>query len=298
MLTVILTYGLPASGKSTWARKMLENNPGKYTLITKDDLRDALHLGYYCKSNERVILAVRDAAILAALEQGQHIIIADTNLARTKEGKIKHLENIKTLVKQHDTPVQVKLKDFSDVPLEECVRRDAERENPVGEKVIRDMHQRFIADYQFRLEQDDSLPKAIIIDLDGTYALFRGDVPKEVRRNPYDASTCENDIVNPAVDAIVQKFMADTTIIFMSGRKSSYREATEKWIKKNNIHYDYLHMRGYRDQRPDHEVKRELFYEHVSGRYNVLFVLDDRNSTVDGWRRLGLDCFQVNYGNF
>jgi hypothetical protein len=52
------------------------------------------------------------------------------------------------------------------------------------------------------------------------------------------------------------------------------------------------------DMRKDAVIKQELFDKYVAGKYNVLFVLDDRNQVVDFWRSIGLTCFQVNYGNF
>ena len=39
---VILTVGLPASGKSTWAKEQVSQNPGQYKRVNKDDLRAML----------------------------------------------------------------------------------------------------------------------------------------------------------------------------------------------------------------------------------------------------------------
>ena len=61
--------------------------------------------------------------------------------------------------------------------------------------------------------------------------------------------------------------------------------------------YKKLVMRKTGDYRKDSIVKREMFEEHIEGKYNVLFVLDDRNQVVDMWRKeLGLTCLQCNYG--
>ena len=49
MKKVILTRGLPGSGKSTWAKQMLDEKPGHYKRINKDDLRAMLDNGHsYC----------------------------------------------------------------------------------------------------------------------------------------------------------------------------------------------------------------------------------------------------------
>ena len=48
----------------------------------------------------------------------------------------------------------------------------------------------------------------------------------------------------------------------------------------------------------DKIVKECLYRTHVEPRFNVKFVLDDRNRVVDMWRSLGLKCLQVAEGNF
>jgi hypothetical protein len=58
-------------------------------------------------------------------------------------------------------------------------------------------------------------------------------------------------------------------------------------------------MRRTGDRRKDSVVKRQMYERTVAGKYDVLFVLDDRNQVVDMWRKeLNLACFQVDYGDF
>lgn len=57
-------------------------------------------------------------------------------------------------------------------------------------------------------------------------------------------------------------------------------------------------MRPTKDNRPDTVVKKELFEAHIDGRYDVAFVVDDREGVVRQWREMGLTCFQVAEGNF
>ena len=57
-------------------------------------------------------------------------------------------------------------------------------------------------------------------------------------------------------------------------------------------------MRKTGDFRKDSIVKKELFDENVRGKYNIEFVLDDRNQVVEMWRSIGLVCLQVADGNF
>lgn len=139
---------------------------------------------------------------------------------------------------------------------------------------------------------DNSLRDACIFDMDGTLALLNG-------RNPYDASSCGSDLVNEPVRICLEKFQRNSyMIIIVSGRKSEHRKETEDWLRNHKIYYDYLYMRAEEDNRDDRIVKKEIYDEHIRGKYNVFAVWDDRNKVVDMWRKLGLTCFQVAPGNF
>jgi hypothetical protein len=57
-------------------------------------------------------------------------------------------------------------------------------------------------------------------------------------------------------------------------------------------------MRKYGDYRKDYVVKREIYEQLIAPDYDILCVLDDRNSVVDMWREIGLTCLQVAPGDF
>lgn len=81
-------------------------------------------------------------------------------------------------------------------------------------------------------------------------------------------------------------------IFLVSGRPEDYRSHTEEWLKKHKVTYDKLLMRKAGDFRKDDIVKRELLYK--IGKEKILFVVDDRQSVVDMWRKEGLLCLQCN----
>jgi len=82
-------------------------------------------------------------------------------------------------------------------------------------------------------------------------------------------------------------------VILLSGRKEKHRRQTSQWLEDHVItFYSHLHMRP-DDDRKDVIVKEEQYNEHISGKYNVLMVIDDRLQVCRLWHRLGLPLFRV-----
>ena len=58
-------------------------------------------------------------------------------------------------------------------------------------------------------------------------------------------------------------------------------------------------MRKEQDFRKDSIVKKEIYHEHVIGKFNTVAIYDDRQQVVDMIRNeLGLKVFQVESNNF
>lgn len=288
MPKLIMYKGLPASGKTTHAREQVEGSNGKTKRINKDDLRAMLH-GFWTKSLERDIIAARDALVIMFLCQGYDVIVDDTNLQPA------HEPALRDIAAKYEADFEIK--DFTDVSLEECLRRDQKRPNYVGEKVIKTMHNSFlnkkrhVAQYT-KLEDNPDLPPAVIVDIDGTLAHMQD-------RGPFDYDKVYTDIVDPVVSEIVRRYHQDGYyVLICSGREDNCREETERWLKDNNIPYNALMMRATGDHRKDAIIKQEIFDNYIRPHYNVKFVLDDRDQVIDMWRSLGLKALQVEPGNF
>lgn len=299
MRTIYMTKGLPASGKTMWARKKLEElGAGKAARVNKDDLRAMMHTSW-SEYNEKQILAVRDFVIEDSLVRGRHVIVDDTNLAP------KHEETLRAIAK--DYGVQFEVVDFTHVPVEECIARDQKRPNYVGEKVIRKMWKRYLApDLQSPppLPYDPKKVDCIIIDIDGTVALRNG-------RSPYDYSKVSTDVRNEPICRMLSmldfyrvrnEFRGrNLTFNFVSGREGTCYVDTDKWLADElfgGTRPYNLFMRVPDDKRDDTIIKHEIYERHIQPYFNVLFVLDDRDKVVRMWRDLGLTCLQVADGDF
>lgn len=312
MTTLIITRGLPASGKSTLARAWVDEDRDHRAEVNRDHLRMMLHGVEWSGSSylENQVTAAQHASIAALLDQGISVISSDTNLQQ------RYVRDLAKIAKQ--AGADIKIIDLSHVPLDTCIQRDAERgargERKVGEPAIRGMHRRYIAPLNsggFPLPKEDTptgtvdfvdrdwdLETVVICDIDGTIARMQN-------RKPYDYTKVSTDKPKTDVIEVVNMLWSNGNgykIVFMSGREGTEqcRRDTLAWIDEHLHVWGYeLHMRPEGDFRKDNIVKRELFEKHIRGTYNVLGVFDDRDQVVRMWREeLGLTCYQVAPGNF
>ncbi|MGY3334126.1 putative kinase [Streptomyces filamentosus] len=304
MPVVHVMTGLPASGKTTAARALQERSGGGMRRVNLDDLRAMLDLpggDRRSRAHEQTVLGIQDAAVRAAVDDGFDVVVDNTHLTPHVPRRLKA-----ALTGREATFV---VHDFTGVPVEECVRRDAARERSVGEEIIRVLAEkhakatrggwRLTADWlndrpaATPYVPDAALPPAVLCDIDGTLAL-RGD------RGPYDFGRCDLDLLNVPVREALRAFRGShgDRLVLLSGRSEDHRALTEAWLERYEVPYDELWMRASGDGRSDDIVKAELFDAHVRNRYAVRVSLDDRDRVVAVWRRMGLPTWQVNYGNF
>jgi predicted kinase len=268
-----------------------------------------LDVSHWSNGNEQFVLDTRDFIVREALKQGKSVIVDDTNLS------LKHQERLENIVSHVNRGITIKIV-FFDVSVDECIKRDSQRSGSakVGAKVIGIMQRSFeqrkaeLASSKFevivmnnsiqqsttveQVAHDPSLPSVVIYDIDGTVALMKN-------RSPFDWSRVHEDSVNePVADLIRLISSQNIPVIAVSGRDGSCRALTENWLTANGIPFDELFMRAAGDSRKDSIVKMEIFDREFRGKFNIKFILDDRNQVVDMWRSLGLTCLQVAEGNF
>jgi predicted kinase len=292
---ILVLKGLPASGKSTFSKKLIDDNPGIWKRINKDDLRAMIDNSKWSKSNENFILKVRDNIVEQVLINGYSVIIDDTNLDNSHLEKMKLIANGFRHKDSNIDTIEVEVKDFTDVPLNVCIERDKLRTGNahVGEKVIRNFYNKYLKKEIKPIQYNPELPDAIICDLDGTLAI-------KGNRDIYDESKIYLDTVNKPVFEILKGLDPKTTIIFCSGRTDSCYTQTLEWLIDNNIGHIgnirnwKLLMRGTGDKRGDEIVKKEIYDTKIKGKYNINFVIDDRKKVKRMWVNEGLFVFDCN----
>lgn len=295
---VIATIGLPGSGKSTWSIEHVRKNDN-FVRVNRDDFRFMLKNMPVCEPKvEDMITRMSNQSILTALRYKKSVIVDNTNL------RARYLEDLVHLVRFH---ADVEFMLF-DVPAKKCIERDLLRERKVGEGVILKMDKDFKIlkdsfDFSTRKKLSphdmhhirpvlvhDSLPTAVIFDIDGTLALMG-------KRGAFDWHLVDRDDPNHVV-AEHTRFhkSAGRKIILVSGRDESCREMTENWLKFYEIQFDELLMRRANDFRKDTVVKKEIYENSIKDKYNLLCVYDDRLQVLQTWYDLGVFTFNVNQG--
>jgi predicted kinase len=305
MQKIIILKGCPASGKSTFCRETMKKEPGKWKRINNDDLRSAIDLGEYSPENEKMIRNLRNHMLKEFLQKNYNVLIDNVN------GSSRAWDDVSKIAKEANKDIFLTEKPFY-VELDEAIERDSKREGraKVGEAVVRRWHKE-LGGKQFAfyhpkvetfykrnspadnivppMEQDDSLPRAVIFDNDGTISLLNG-------RNPYDASTCDEDLPHThVVECMRLYFRAGYKILFVSGREEKDRAPTERFYKKHFPEVEYeLHMRPTNNSEKDVVIKERIFNEHIKGKYFVAGWYDDRLQVSRWVFQSGLPLFRVN----
>ncbi len=308
---LLVTIGASGCGKTTWARKYLEDNP-KSVRVNRDDLRKQITgltiLGdnYYHSPNpdhskefarrEMRITDVAHEQIRYWLSKGYNVVLDNTHLQKKYLDEIlmlyNHLADIYFVpfITKEDTDYELlseRVKNRDGLEDTSYIKRQLDQlKNLSIEKV-------FYPKTVERLEFNSDLPPAIVCDLDGTLCLY-GDA------DPYDRNF-EMDFINePVLDVLNGLFCTGHHILFLSGRNGKFFEATNNFLSKYFQPHTYsLYMRDETDFRKDYVVKEEMIRAlQKENEWNILFAIDDRLSVIEQvWNKLGIFCLNVNQNN-
>lgn len=308
MLEIFITYGIPASGKDTWALEQMRKYPNKYKRITKDLLREMIDGTSHSFENEKFILNIRDKIIEKALRDGKSVIVSDTNFPFGG----KHFQRICEIA-QLVGDVQV-IEKFFDVDVKECIKRNSLRDRKVPEDVIHNMFNKHIKGKPYtcgthyfppnqKIPHNPDLPDCVIFDVDGTLAHMNG-------RSAYDWNRVGEDLVDDNIRKLNElldwyNYSCDymggndgVKIFIFTGRDGICLEETKEWLADNGIKYDDIFIRPAGNMEKDAVIKKRMYEKHIKDKYNVIAWIDDRLQVVQMARSLGLTVLQVDWGDF
>ena len=152
MPKIILCRGIQGSGKTTWAKQWVLEDPEHRVRFNNDDIRNMLGK-YWVPSREPLVHALKVKFIMMSMRMGYDIVIDNMNLNPKEVDFYKtyvgiHNQTVEELRKEnrlntkYDYKYELEFKDFF-IPLQECIERDSKRPNPIGEEVIKKTYEKY-----------------------------------------------------------------------------------------------------------------------------------------------------------
>lgn len=300
----ILCQGISGSGKTTWAKQWVEEDPIHRVRLNYDDLRCMLGK-YWVPEREPLMKKVFDTALDDAMFAGYNIVIDNMSNLNPK-----HIQEYQSLVHSHnleykDNQYEIEYKLF-DTPVEVCIERDSKREIPIGEKVIKQQwkkYRNFIISSSVKnmlsnqAEEITGLPHCIIVDMDATLCF---NTTGRSFFGPGAAEQMINDVPNINVADLVRAYCDQygCELVVITGRDEPCREVTLKWLDEHYLYPDKLFMRPEGSFLSGPEQKKLIYEKEIKGVYNVDLVFEDNSKVTKMYRDLGLTVLQVNEGKF
>lgn len=145
-------------------------------------------------------------------------------------------------------------------------------------------------------------PKAVICDLDGTLCDVRHR-RHLVEGQKKDFKAFHKALVHDTpfqdmLTKVIEFEKSGVQIVFVTGRPVTYMDETVEWLSKHfpKMFSFRLYLRPEKDNRPDTEVKAEIYDRCIKDELEVVKVYDDRPSVIRMWREKGLEVEDVGDG--
>jgi len=330
MAKLIITRGLPRSGKTTWAKGHVDTS-GNFVRINRDDLRVMLHNNKWSPKNEEITIATQRAMVKAALLKGKSVIVDDTNLTEH------HSSSWENLAKECGATFEIKKFDSSDIQL--LIDRDNNDDwsSRRGEHTI----VRMAMEHGYIYHADDSI---VICDLDGTLCDIEhrrhfvkmecqycgGDgrdgkdcitTAKEKAEgvtathmkkdwNSFFAGGLEDKLRQEVFDRLLELSAQGKKIVFVSARPEKCRADTLTWFVRHGIMSKYDKFAWFEDKKLEYEallmrpdgnsnddtIIKQAILDKYFRKESIHLVIDDRPSVIRMWRSNGLTVEDVGDG--
>lgn len=316
---IIVTRGLPASGKTTWARQWKAQSEDRIILSIRE-MRKNLCLEIENVQDENIRDKIADLGTIIikdvltnAMNMNLDICLDDYNLDTQTINVIQGIINWNNQKDKKDKNVygeiqqdyQLIIKDFF-VSLDECIKRDSLRKDKIGEYAIRQMFNEHRETIQSALTDkikamkpkvDATLPMCMICDLDNTL-VYQDESP--VYSSIMIVNSYISKIESSRGDKVVILTQRDNSQESVSKTRELLYKLFPEISQDNFLLLTTIEGEKMKDGMTQAEeiLKERLFNAHVLGKFNVDFVLEDSQSCVQMYRQKGLEVLQVNDGCF
>lgn len=147
MKQILILRGIPASGKTTYALKWVNEDPNNRVRLNQDDIRTMF--GKYwlddpkaLNKREIIVRSTLNTLLSESMFQQFDIVVDNMNLNPTVINYLQGAVNFFNMKFPDKIGYEIKYKDFF-IPLEECIKRDAKRPRSLGKKVITSIYNKY-----------------------------------------------------------------------------------------------------------------------------------------------------------
>ncbi len=302
MSRITFTVGPPGAGKTRWAhQEVARRGLQQLQRVNLDDFLTMTHgreFGPLSRPDLTLVKRILMDTIRTIAESGRDVIVDGAHLSTRFPNQVRD---------EMGDRYQYGIQDFTGKALEFCINNDRNRyaKNPwahVGsEEVNRAWSQAQALRRRFggeglplwveQLNRSDGivaylpqsgLPKALIVDIDGTLAHVGS-------RPAHDTTGLRNGLEHRLAE-LLEPFTQShgAEVVILTGQGEECRDDFLKWLSAENLPHGEVHMRRPRDSRRDSDVKLDLFDRHVRHKFHVVAAFADREHVVKLWRRLGV----------
>lgn len=148
-MKAIITIGIPASGKSTYAAGVIENDPS-FVELNRDSIRkDLFKIAgwteyHFSEENEKLVTTEQYDRIRQYSNEEKNIVLTDTNL------KMKYIRSLISILEYFKYDVYIKI---CDITMIEAVRRHVERSVGLDAERIKIQYNQFLLTKERVLER-------------------------------------------------------------------------------------------------------------------------------------------------
>lgn len=295
---VTVLRGLPGSGKSTAALELQKLYPEEVLRINNDDIsRLMLGASYLSKTTDAhsLLSNLRRTMLIEGLQRPsvRLIIIDNTNLVPETVSEVEALAvafGAEFIVED----------EFLKVSVEECIKRDAQRAEPVGKDVILRMHKKaktLTPWTSFRpalkSKSNKKLPVCFIIDLDPILRWLRDASLSDWMR------IYKEKLPSPVIELAKAVKSSGAEVVGVTSLSEKHFAEASVWANVHVFPGIKLFMKEYDNDGRSAMSKYIAYEKHIKPHYNVAGVIGEKSELVHVWKNIALlPTFEVSFGDF
>jgi uncharacterized HAD superfamily protein len=143
--------------------------------------------------------------------------------------------------------------------------------------------------------------RAAVVDIDGVLSDAAGrqhylESPRQDWRAFFDA--CGEDPVIEEMKVLLDLLDADLRIVLLTARPERLHHLTEAWLRRYQIRWDVLIMRGWGDYEMSRDSKQATVGELRHYGFDLQLAFEDDRRNVEMFRREGVPCVYFHSGYY